>query len=144
LLFEAWRGKSHQRFGVYLGENWIGVETGKKRHAIVWRSGVLECLLGRTAPVGGIHFDASQSSTLRDLIGYQSKRFIGMQTGRIVVVTDAFGHILVFKRGGGLVCIFFAFRWQIAGWMPDGTCFGPQSITGREETPGAMAIFGKA
>jgi hypothetical protein len=36
--------------------------------------------------------------------------------------------------------MFFTFRRQAAAWMPDGTCCGPESLTGRMPTPNAARI----
>jgi hypothetical protein len=40
--------------------------------------------------------------------------------------------------------MFFAFRHQIAAWMPDGTCHGPAAFTGVPPTPDAPEKIGRA
>ena len=67
---------------------------------------------------------------------------IGAAAARRMV--DEGAQVAIFDRGARLVCMFFAFRQHLAGWMPGGTRFGPESITGGLPTPGAMEKFGRA
>ncbi len=57
---------------------------------------------------------------------------------------DRFSQVALFEHDGTLVCMFFAFRQQIAAWMPDGTCYGPVELLGRPATPGAAETIGEA
>jgi hypothetical protein len=75
---------------------------------------------------------------------YDPHRFlVGTEAG-LIAVADRFGQVVVLDRGLEIVAMFFAFRNRLAGWLPDGTCFGPSTITGRPETPGALEKFGQA
>lgn len=43
-----------------------------------------------------------------------------------------------------LDALFFVDAGELAGWLPDGTIFGPIRLTGKSETPGAMEAFARA
>ena len=59
-----------------------------------------------------------------------------VDTGLLIAV-DAYGQIIVLDREQNLVSMFFVFRNQLAGWMPDGTRFGPAAMTGGPQTADA-------
>ena len=40
--------------------------------------------------------------------------------------------------------MLFAFRQQLAAWLPDGTGFGSPALLGCSPTPGAAAKIGRA
>jgi hypothetical protein len=75
---------------------------------------------------------------------YDRSRFRMGAEKDLIAVSDAFGQVGLFDREQNLVCMFFAFRGQIAAWMPDGTCLGPAALTGHSPTPDAAAKIGRA
>ena len=60
----------------------------------------------------------------------------------VVAVVDVFGHVALYSRKPELQCVFFVFRDKLAAWMPDGTYFGPASVTGQPATPFALRRIG--
>jgi hypothetical protein len=62
----------------------------------------------------------------------------------LLAARDAYGQIVLLDRDERLVCMFIAFRNRLAGWMPDGTCFGPTFVTGKPAAADAMEKFGRA
>ena len=62
----------------------------------------------------------------------------------VTAVVDRFGQIAILDNQAKLICMFFAFRGAVSGWMPDGTCFGPASQSGREPTSEELSRFGAA
>jgi hypothetical protein len=62
----------------------------------------------------------------------------------LVAAVDQFGQVCLFERSGKLVCMVFAFRQQLAAWLPDGTCFGPPALLGGPPTPGGAEKIGQA
>jgi hypothetical protein len=75
---------------------------------------------------------------------YDPDRFLTGSQREVLAVADRYGQVAIFDHQQRLVCMFFAFRGTLAGWMPDGTRFGPASITGGPPSPGAMEKFGRA
>jgi hypothetical protein len=57
------------------------------------------------------------------------------------VLVDIFGQVSLLDPGGNLVAMFFAFRGELAGWLPDGTRFGPTSISAGPASPDAARRF---
>jgi hypothetical protein len=147
------KGKAHQRLHVRLGKRLMTVRVGKYGHLFNWHRDDLKILtMGRAA-------NAANDKTFRVLqtcgtlatggplprsVQYDRKRFVLAATEDVVVVSDAFGQLAVFDQLGQLVCVFFVFRDQAGAWMPDGTRYGPPSITGGPPTPGALAALGNA
>jgi hypothetical protein len=62
---------------------------------------------------------------------------------KLLVASDAFGHLAVFDRMLVFLGMFMAFRNRLAGWMPDGTCFGPEVMTGKPGHKSALERFGQ-
>jgi hypothetical protein len=56
--------------------------------------------------------------------------------GRTAVV-DRFGQVALFDASQELIALLFAFRRDLAIWLPDGTCLGSSTLLGRPATPGA-------
>jgi hypothetical protein len=65
------------------------------------------------------------------------RRFVTLDEGPVIVLVDRYSQIALLDRLWNLVCMFFVFRNQVAGWMPDGTLYGPAALTGGPETPNA-------
>jgi hypothetical protein len=77
-------------------------------------------------------------------VAYDSTRFASIAQIRLTVATDHFGHLIILNSTGSVVCLFCILRDQLAGWMPDGTRFGPPSLLGCQATPGALQKFADA
>src|SRR5262249_399661 len=73
-----------------------------------------------------------------------ANRFLAGAQGRVLAVVDRHGQVTILDRTQRLVCMFFVLRPTVAGWMPDGTRFGPESVTGAPATAGPMEKFGRA
>jgi hypothetical protein len=56
----------------------------------------------------------------------------------LIAAVDRYSQIALLDLQGSLVCMFHVFRGQVAGWMPDGTCFGPPSLGISAPTPHAQ------
>src|SRR5262249_24715110 len=70
--------------------------------------------------------------------------FVDAAEGRLTVLIDPSGEVAVFNSGGNLICMFFVFRNQFAAWRPDGTRYGPASLTGGPPTPDALERLARA
>jgi hypothetical protein len=75
---------------------------------------------------------------------YDPHRFGPAASRLVLALTDRYGQVAIFDCDQCLVCMLFAIRGTLAGWMPDGTRFGPASLTGGPPTAGAMDKFGRA
>jgi hypothetical protein len=93
---------------------------------------------------GTLSFRSPPPAAVPDFLNYDPERFVHRVRGEVAVVADRYGQVAVFDRTERLVCMFFAFRQTVAGWMPDGTRFGPAWLTGGPESAGAMERFGRA
>jgi hypothetical protein len=84
-------------------------------------------------------------SHLPGCLRYDPERFIsGAKANGLRSVCDRYGQVTVFDRRDKLVCMFFAFREHLGGWMPDGTRLGPSWLTGGPPSPQATEKFGRA
>ncbi len=62
----------------------------------------------------------------------------------LFVLVDFIGQVSIHERFGKLVCMFYIFRNQLAGWMPDGTRIGPPHLTGGPASVDGEAKFAAA
>jgi hypothetical protein len=156
---------------LYLGDSWILLRSGMRWvHLLSWETGRLELHQtqsdqnetkkeGYRSHSEALRFLRSKlphsahaarptyasPSALPHALLYDANRFAGAATqGAISVATDQFGQVMVLDKNSHLVCMFFAFRDQISGWMPDGTSFGPASHSGRPPSPDDLLRFGRA
>jgi len=149
------RGRYHSQVDVYTGDCWLAIHVGGAAHLLRWDQGVLN----RTySPNEGVAFVARQVSVARlhpgirvghgvlqpSRLAYDPKRFVASLFAGRGIVVDAFGQVIVLDKSQNLVCMFFTFRNQFAAWMPDGTRYGPASLTGGPETSGAADKIGQA
>jgi hypothetical protein len=142
-------GKFHHRPGVLLGRRWLAVKVGNFQQLLIWSNGEL-IIIGEkdrsflktlAALRQNLHVEA-HGRHLPAHVRYDLQRFLAAATLDLTVVVDAFGQLALFA-GDRLLCMFFVFRHQVAGWMPDGTRFGPPSISQGPETPGARKKIGR-
>jgi hypothetical protein len=143
------RGGFSQAYHFLLGEGWLLLTSGKRHHYLFrWDRAALEIRQGAIAesflrqeiglPAGRTAGVPATGHRLPDMVRYDLQRFILKAENRLIAVGDRFGQVPVLDQDGRLVCMFFAFRGQVAAWMSDGTCHGPASLTGSPPTPGAL------
>lgn len=155
----SWRvlssGRFHPQIEVYLGECWLAIVIGYTFHLARWESGTL---ILKTTPrqkefiekdlprrILPTHAEKAVPGRLPSILPADSgHRFLAAVWNNLIAVVDRFGEVALFEVSGDLVCMFFAFRQQIAVWMPDGTCHGPMSLLGRSPTPDALEKIGAA
>jgi hypothetical protein len=153
------RGGFSPHLGLRLGDGWLLLHTPRRyMHLLRWDGGPLKVIhqrgeWGRVAdptafadrgpPVRG----GGAAGTADDVplaLRYDPRRFLRGAWHGLVAVSDCFGQVAVLDHELELVCMFLVVRDRLAGWMPDGTCFGPSLVTGRPEAADAPARFGEA
>ena len=153
LTFFAPTTHHHPNLLLELSRMALVILVGKMTHQLEWQDGRLRCRFTRQARSAvsdkqtGRRITANTVATVDDLrrLGHlDGERFVRAAQGDVTALVDRFGHVTVLDRAGQLVCMFFVFREKLAGWMPDGTRFGPAKLTGGEETPQALDRFGQA
>jgi hypothetical protein len=146
-----------QHYHFILGDRWLLLGTGKNRsHLIRWDRGTLELRYSGDSPMalineqvglppqrGGLAVPGTRSGLPRCAGAYGDRFILGAET-TVIAISDRFGQVAILDSQQMPVCMFFAFRGQIAAWMPDGTCHGPASLTGAAPTPGAPERIGRA
>jgi hypothetical protein len=148
-------GHFHQHVDVELGDGWLALGVGDYTHLLRWGTGKLkvglyrgtldtvlqsELAAGSLPGPGTRAREAHVPAWLQTCAG----RFRRAAWGHVIAAVDRFGHVAVFRHDGTLVCVYFAFRKQIAGWMPDGTAWGAEALLGRPATPGTDDKIGQA
>jgi hypothetical protein len=139
-------GKIHNNLVVKLGAGCMGIISGQKRHVLSWREGPLthryEDVPPRTVTPNARRDKPCPSHALG---APDPSRIVSVVSGDLDVLVDVAGQVVVYDRyRGRLVCIVRVLRGQFAAWMPDGTVYGPSTLTGRTATPGALERLGKA
>jgi hypothetical protein len=169
-LVTTYAGGYSSQVQFLLGDSWLLLRTGKQTlHLLNWESGRLHLfctrdersMRGRVLSAqdvevrrflhAGIRSDEpkwiSMPGTdcgLPDFVQYDRQRFILGATNTVTAVLDRFGQVAIFDAQHQLVSMFFVFRGRLSGWLPDGTCFGPASPTGRPATADDLNNFGRA
>jgi hypothetical protein len=157
LLCSTPRGRFHNAVRVELGSLWLWMKSESFTHLIEWDKGKLTATFPypgkgiepskekKLAPLGlGVAAHATALKQLLPHLGHDHRRFTAAAVSALVAVVDRFGQVALLNREGELVCMFFAFRHNLAAWMPDGTCSGPRALLGRSPTPGAEEKIGAA
>ncbi len=148
-------GRFHPDVQVELGKRWLIIQIGKINHQVRWDRGKLEMTSTRTPHAVDKHWlmkarlanggVPARAGRMPDFLPPDpGERFTRIAENNLLAVVDRFGEVALFERTGELVCMFFAFRQQLAVWMPDGTCHGPSSLLGRPATPDALDKIGSA
>jgi hypothetical protein len=148
-------GRFHPDVQVELGERWLTIQINKTIHVIRWDRGTLIVKSARVSlaavkqalmEVGLANGSVpARFGCLPPFLPPDAgERFCRAAWSNLIAVVDRFGEVALFEATGELVCLFFAFRQQIAVWMPDGTCHGPASLLGRPATPDALDKIGAA
>jgi hypothetical protein len=148
-------GRFHDVVVVELGDCWLTLRIGETLHLVRWNEGRLVFGLGRAAYKAFVEDEVARTSAppvctlavpgrLPDFLDGWTGRYRATAWSNLVAVVDVYGQVALFTHGGQLVCMFFAFRNQIAAWAPDGTCYGPEALLGQRSTPGALERIGAA
>ncbi|MCI0464449.1 MAG: hypothetical protein L0Z62_46545 [Gemmataceae bacterium] len=154
LVFTTPTGKHHSNLEVRLGEFWMTVAIGKRIHLIQWDCGplvlqhmdkqdYLKLQFISTAAKDWSSHRATKKECLR-LLGNHSKRFVLAAKGQITLFVDKLGHLAVVDAAGELVCMFCFLREQVAAWMPDGTRYGPPTLSRGPAAGDALEKLGNA
>src|SRR5262245_43165983 len=139
----------------FLGDQHLLLRSGKFHlHLLQWKSGRLDPQYSRGPSMDfGTNADwkslvLTKQATYEGLPAfarYDRARFVlGVERGHLQAVGDRLGQVGIFDRDGELVCMAFAFRKDLALWMPDGTCFGPVGMLGHPPTVNALEKIGRA
>lgn len=151
-------GSHHNNLHVDVGDAWFACYGGKFSHLVRWDRERLEIafLQGKR----DIHEfirrkrDAAaldpRMTTLRPgragPCRYDMARFqrYGYSPRGLLFVSDNLGQIVVFNKQEALVAMFFVFRGTVAAWLPNGTRYGPASLTGGPTSQDALGKIGQA
>lgn len=151
IVATAPQGRHHGRLEVALFATTLTASVGNMCHTLEWGDGVLRhrCLEGQAISLLGHAFIVGQARMraargMPAAVRYDPTRFVVTKHDELIAVADAHGHLLIFDRANEFVSMFFFFRRQAAGWMPDRTRWGSVALNGCPETPGAAEKFGKA
>jgi hypothetical protein len=145
-------GGSCQQYRFSLGPTWLRLRVGKQNVFVIrWERGPLEIKHWRaqqtglvTDPDHGWGEKPATATGIPHFVQDDPGRFMQWAQNQVIAVGDRFGQVAVFDPAHKLVCMFFAFREQVAAWMPDGTCYGPAALTGGPPTAGALEKLGQA
>ena len=150
-------GGFSSRLRFALGEDWLFLATTRNhRFLLRWHGPELEVLSWHNREAGvnqdGYYFTSSADrgcvqatqKGVPALAYYDRERFVLGTSLHVLAVADRFGQVAIFDVDQRVISMFFAFRERIAAWMPDGTRYGPPSLTGGPETPDALTKIGQA
>jgi hypothetical protein len=140
---------------VELGERWLSLVIDRKVHLARWDRGALELSLAEGTPRRvlqqefadtGISTEGTRAlpGRIPAFLKDDPVRFRLAAWRNLIAVVDPYGEVFLFEQTGDLVCAFFAFRQDLAAWMPDGSCLGSEALLGRPATAGAARIMGEA
>jgi hypothetical protein len=136
-----------------LGEDCLVLLTPRReQHILRWGRGRLELEFEVLNAGGHVRPGLSVSHTrwpgtpegVPAFLKGDPNRFLAGAQGQVLAVVDRHGQVAILAQTQRLVCMFFVLRATVAGWMPNGTRFGPESVTGAPATAGAMEKFGRA
>jgi hypothetical protein len=144
--FSTQSGGFHSQLKLVLVENCLFMCFGNTHvHSVLWGGELLATGYQRMDARHLLETGArGTKQEIPEIAKYDPERFTLGAKVTVSVVADYFGQVAILDGWKTVVCMFFAFRNRLAGWMPDGTRFGPASLTGGPETPGAMEKFGRA
>jgi hypothetical protein len=114
-----------QELPFVLGKDRLMMLPGRHAFLLDWSNGKLEFAYHSTrgsAP----EVKYGVGATLKDIpeaCKYDTIRWRLGASNTLLAASDRYGQLAVFDRRQNLICMFFAFRTRLAGWMPDGTCF---------------------
>lgn len=148
--------KCHSELFFEVGDYALSVYGGKFTHILRWDHGKLEAThkigrvayaarSGRFGPEGaGIVAEALHGRPpMLNLDAARFAKFAFAPCG-LCFVSDVYGQLFVLTPDGACVAAFFVYRATVAAWLPDGTRYGPSSLTGGSTTPDALGRIGRA
>jgi hypothetical protein len=151
--------KCHSELFFEVGDYALAVYGGKFTHILRWDHGKLEAThkIGRvafthagrksgaaSADGAGIVVHAEHGRPpMLNLDAARFAKFAFAPCG-LCFVTDVYGQLFVLTPDGACVAAFFVYRATVAAWLPDGTRYGPSSLTGGSTTPDALGRIGRA
>jgi hypothetical protein len=142
------RGRFPQSVDFCLAPHFLVIQPSSKSfHVVSWDQEILQRLFYQPPlPPSVSVFQAGvvSSKATPECIAYDPSRFTQSAHGDLIAVGDRYGQIALLDRAGRLVCMFFAFRGQLSGWLPDGTCFGPASPTRAAASESVLRAFSSA
>jgi hypothetical protein len=140
---------------LFLGRHSLLLFTGQQNtHLLRWGTGKLEWSLSREGGSGAmlsarevgmaVALKGRGPDRLPDCLRYDPERFVlGAERTEFRAFGDRYGQVVLFDCRNRLLCLFFAFREHLGGWMPDGTRLGPSWLTGGPPSPQAAEKFGR-
>jgi hypothetical protein len=149
-------GGFHSNVTVELGETWLALGAERVVHLVRWGGRQLCTSLGKSferflsaaIATGEI---TSRGSPAKRLPGggplwlVDRERFHNVALrNNLIAAVDRFGQVALFQSNGTFVAMFFAFRQELAIWLPDGTVYGSQHLLGQPKTPQAAEKIGAA
>lgn len=157
-LLTAGPAKHHTTLTVQTGSGWMTCYGGKFTHLLRWDRERLEIaflqgqksisdFINRRKDAAALNPRAVQLKPGRvSPCLYDEQRFThyGYSPDGLLIVADTMGQVSVFNGNENLVAMFFIYRGTVAGWLPDGTRYGPASVTGGPTTPDALGRIGNA
>lgn len=157
-LLTAAAAKHHTSLTTQVGSGWMTCYGGKFTHLLRWDRERLEIsflqgqksvndFINRRKDAAALDPRAVQlrPGCVSPCL-YDESRFTryGRSPDGLLVVSDNLGQVSVFDGNEKLIAMFFVYRGTVAGWLPDGTRYGPASITGGPTSPDALGKIGKA
>jgi len=152
-------GRCHNNIYGELGDVWLILGVGSFKHFLCWKqgplfvrsmsaSGAATVIVHQMMGDGRLQYPGSRLEPVNlpptwERVWYDRKRWLLSAERELVAIVDNFGQVALFSKRQELLCMFFVFRDKLAAWMPDGTRYGPASVTGWSETPDALARIGK-
>jgi hypothetical protein len=147
-------GRHHNNVVVHLGDRWQSITIDRRFHLVEWASGTLihrytEDSMNAAWSVAHLRRTLDERTQalpgrVPGFLGYDRVRFRLAAWRNLIAVVTMYGEVFLFEHTGEVVCGFFAFRDDLAAWMPDGTCLGPEALLGQRETPAAAGRIGAA
>jgi hypothetical protein len=122
----------------YFSERGVAICSGTNRrvwHFFRWTYGVL---------THSIAYHSSPSGTSGSMPWQSASEGGRLPQSPLTVRVGQFGQLQIQNQRGDVLASFFAFRGQVAAWMPDGTRYGAESLHLGPATPAAAEKIGKA
>jgi hypothetical protein len=128
---------------VSLADTLLTVRFRNSQHMILWHGGILCHLLAHDHLWDLKGLRRATKDDLPDFLRYDPERFHVAARNRLIAVPDSFGQVALFDLQGRVLCQLLVSDRDFAAWMPDGTRYGPTSLSGGSATPGALERIGK-
>jgi hypothetical protein len=122
--------------------HWNGMSLGLKSPGADLKTALESALMQHEYPPMVALRDTS--GYVPEFARYDKERFLAVYKQHLLILSDRFGQLAILDQSENLTCMVFVDKDQIALWMPDGTVFGPSSMTGRPSTPNALEKIGSA